>query len=301
MKNKPKLLTIILTMLFSFAVTSEVWAECTVTISPSNAIILPGDSLTFTATTEGEGCNEPNYTWEISEMGCTGSSIDPDTGTYTAGADDNPCEDIIMVTDTANDGITAIAVVDVAYCLPSVSISGPATLGPPCPVSATYTAETVVCDIVSGKYTWELDGVSSGTANTTKSFDVTCTEADTKTLMVTDTANGNMTDSIMIQCDCPPPEQPIQATFNGCGRTLFYSFGVVTIQGTSTVFGLLTTVRYDSPLIVKTPRLVNRTLQRITQFVILLPSILFPEWDYPAAVEVTVDGVTDNFEIPACR
>jgi len=198
MKNKPILLTLILTMLFSFAVTSVVWAECTVTIVPPEAIIMYGETLTFVATTEGEGCNPPNYTWEVSEGTCTGGSIDPDTGTYTAGYYDNSCADTIMVTDTANGGIVATATVIVGACLPVVSISGPAD---PCPVSATYTAETIYCDGVplSGTYTWELDGEHAGTGD---SFEITCTEEGTKILLVTDTVNGNITASTTITCDC---------------------------------------------------------------------------------------------------
>jgi hypothetical protein len=102
----------------------------------------------------------------------------------------------------------------------------------------------------------------------------------------------------------------MEATFEGCGRPFFYGFGVMTIQGVDTVFGPLTTVSYDSPLIVKLPKLVNPREQRITQFVILLPSILFPKWDYPATVEVTASGpssptssaygLTDSFFIPKC-
>ena len=306
MKNKPNLITLLitllLTMLFSFTVTSMVWARCSVVISPGVSVILSGESITLTAETEGEGCNEPNYTWEISEGTCTGGNIDPDTGTYTAGAEDNICQDTIMVTDLANRGITDtakdIATVTVGDCLPSVSISGPATLGPPCPVSATYTAETVVCDIVSGTYTWELDGEPAGTGNT---FEVTCTEDGIKTLMVTDIANGNVTDSITILCVCHSDDFNIYASITGCGTPFIPWFGVVEIEGTPLiVFGLTNIVRYDSPLVLKTPKLLNRGDNKITQFVILLPSILFPEWDYPATVKVSVDGPSDTIEIPAC-
>jgi hypothetical protein len=306
MKNKLNLITLILTMLFSFAVTSVVWAECEVTISPYSSVILPGNTLQLFAETTCDGVVQtaPSYTWEISEGTCTGGNTDPDTGTYTAGAEDLPCLDTIMVTDIANGGIVATATVTVVYCLPSVSISGPATLGLPCPVSATYTAETVVCDIVSGTYTWELDGKPAGTGNT---FEVDCTETGIKVLTVTDTANGNISDSIVIACYCEPPiEPPMESTFEGCGRPFFYGFGVVTIQGANTIFGPFTTLSYDSPLVLPLPRLVNRSEQRITQLVILWPSILFPAWDYPAIVEVTVDGLSspysllDTFIIPKC-
>jgi len=312
MKNKLNLLTLILTILFSFAVTSVVWAECEVFISPNSAMVSPNiqsGTLQFYAETTCDGVVQtaPSYTWEISEGTCTGGSIDPDTGTYTAGAEDYPCEDIIMVTDTANGGIAATAKVVLVWCSPSMRLSGPTMLGP-CPASATYTAETdCVGDPIPGKYTWELDGEPAGTGNT---FEVTCTEDGTKTLTVTDIANGNFTDSISIVCDCLQLMPPLsEATFEGCGRPFFYGFGVMTIQGVDTVFGPFTTLSYDSPLVLPLPRLVNRSEQRITQFVILWPSILFPAWDYPAWPEVTVSGpyspssaysLTDQFIIPKC-
>ena len=208
-----------------------------------------------------------------------------------------------MVTDTANGGITATAIVTISGppCWPVVNIIGPATLGPPCPASGTYTAETFCDAPIPGTYSWELNGISTGTGNTSNTFEVTCTNDGTMTLMVRENIYGSYTDSMTIQCDCPPLMPLLsEAVFTGCGRPFFYGFGVMTIQGVDTVFGPLTTVSYDSPLVLPLPRLVNRKLQRITQFVILLPSIFFPVWDYPADVTVSVDGLGDTFEIPAC-
>jgi hypothetical protein len=95
----------------------------------------------------------------------------------------------------------------------------------------------------------------------------------------------------------------IEASTNGCGFPLFARLGVVEIQGTGTDFKPLSVVRYDSSLVIKSLKLLNRNTQTITQFVILLPSfnsILFTTLDYPAKVTVTVDGLSDTFEIPAC-
>jgi hypothetical protein len=371
MKNKLNLITLLLTILFSFTVTSVVWAECEVTIFPDATLIRPGEKLTFTAETTCDGsiqpdpdpkppdegdilgwctrdlclvnstlrnecvdfmttcltaadtpeeleqcavaglliCSEveaelaaiPNYTWEISEGTCTGSSIGPDTGIYTTGAGDNFCADTVMVTDTANGGITATATANVAFFDPSVNIYGPATLGPPCPASATYTAETTLDgDPLSGTYTWELDGETAGTGD---SIEVTCTEAGTKTLVVADFAVGGWVDSINIECLCPG--DVIEATFSGCGTPLIPWFGVVEIETGFFEFGRMGIVEYDSPLVFKLPKLHNRRGPSITQFVILLPSILFPAWDYPARVEVAVYGFyiygfSDTIEIPAC-
>jgi hypothetical protein len=108
-------------------------------------------------------------------------------------------------------------------------------------------------------------------------------------------------------CD---PAEGIEATLSfGCGRPLALWFGVVSIQGTGTAFGPFTTVRYDSPLVFPLPRLLNSTTQKITQFVLLLPSYgstILPGLDYPATVEVTVSGLfevdefSDTLIIPSC-
>ena len=221
-----------------------------------------------------------------------------------------------MVTDAANGDVQDTATVAVTTILPSVTISGDATVGPPCPASETYTAETTLDGTtLDGTYTWELDGVSSGTGNTGNTFEVECTVDATKTLTVTDTANGNITSSITITCRCAPivTDGSIEVTFTGCGSLFIPWLGIVEIQGTNTLFGPLAVVSYDPPYVIKGVRLVNRTLQTITQFVGLYPSILFPgiigpALDYPATVEVTVrdllplgsEGLSDTIVIPAC-
>jgi hypothetical protein len=103
----------------------------------------------------------------------------------------------------------------------------------------------------------------------------------------------------------PAPESSIDATFIGCGRAFLPEFGIVTIQGTGTDFGLLSIVRYDSLMVVKVvPRLLNQKTQTMTHLVGQFPSldpffpVLLPA--YPITVEVTVDGLSDTFIIPAC-
>ena len=131
--------------------------------------------------------------------------------------------------------------------------------------------------------------------------------------MVTDTAAGDITASTTIVCDCTVGiDASIEASFRGCGSPILYWFGIVTVQGTETVFGPFTSLSYDSPAIVKGLKLVNSGAQTINQFVLLAPSILFPGIvgpgvDYPTTVEVTVggfpaveDGLSDTFVIPAC-
>jgi hypothetical protein len=101
--------------------------------------------------------------------------------------------------------------------------------------------------------------------------------------------------------DICEPSIAIGTKFSGCGFPVFLWFGAIEIQGTGTNFTSLSPVLYDSPLVIKLPKLLDASTQTITQIVFLMPSILFPEWNYPAAVMVTVDGLSDTFEIPPCR
>jgi hypothetical protein len=103
--------------------------------------------------------------------------------------------------------------------------------------------------------------------------------------------------------DTCKPGISVEASINGCGFPLFARLGVVEIQGTGTDFKPISVVRYDSSLVIKSLKLLSRSTQTITQFVILLPSFgstLFTTVDYPATVTVTVDGLSDTFEIPEC-
>jgi hypothetical protein len=96
------------------------------------------------------------------------------------------------------------------------------------------------------------------------------------------------------------PAINIEASITGCGMPFFARLGVVEIQGTGTDLKALSVVQYDSPLVIKSLKLLNRNSQTITQFVLLRPSIFFPAWDYPATVPVTVGTLSGTLEIPAC-
>ena len=103
--------------------------------------------------------------------------------------------------------------------------------------------------------------------------------------------------------DTCKPVIGIETTFEGCGFPFLARLGIVEIQGMGTDLKTLSVVRYDSPLVIKLLKLMNRRTQKITQFVILWPSfgsIFFSALDYPATVTVTVDTFSDTFEIPVC-
>ena len=270
-------------------------ASCVVTVNPANPSVATGASQQFTAATD---CGTGTYTWAITASDCTGSGSTIDAnGLYTAG-DSGGCTETVTATDTANGNATGEATVTVVDCSENPVVT--VTPGTAACVADEYCAATTLCgDEIDGTYTWTVTG---GTADTTSGecINVTPTEgASSVTVTATDTANGNAQGSSTGTC------VGIEATFQGCGRAFAIGFGIVRIQGTGTNFGALTIVQYDSPELIKGPRLVNRTEQTITQFVLLLPSfgpflpVLFPE--YPNTVEVTVTGLSDTFEIPSCR
>jgi hypothetical protein len=284
------------------SVTVVFGALCAVNISPANPTVATETTQQFTATTVCDGAAAPAYTWEIvaaettGSTVCAGSTISA-TGLYTAAATETECVDTIKVTDTANGNATGETTVTVIPCAeaPVVTVT-PAS--PACAVTE-FCAATALCGAsVDGTYTWTVTG---GSADTTSGECITVTPEGTAsfTVTATDTANGNAQGSASGDC------VGIDATFQGCGRAFALGFGIVRIQGTGTNFGLLTIVQYDSRELIKGPRLVNRTDQTITQFVLLLPSfgpflpVLLPE--YPNTVEVTVTGLSDTFEIPSCR
>jgi len=192
MKKKAKLLTVLLTILFSFAITSAVCAECTVELSPSNPTVSQGGTIQFAAVTQGEGCNEPNYTWEITTPCTTGSSIDQN-GVYTATdqCDRNCFIDVIKVTDTANGNISAETITTIAGCCNFEVMITPVAVTLEPGESQTFCAETMYCSKVEGTYSWNIEG---GTANTTSGVCITYTadeECGTYTITVTDTTHGD--------------------------------------------------------------------------------------------------------------
>ena len=75
--------------------------ECELSISPSSATLLPGDTITFSAKNFGEKCAECSYAWKINSK--IGSQINAN-GLYTAGSNvsDEAVIDIIMINDTIN-------------------------------------------------------------------------------------------------------------------------------------------------------------------------------------------------------
>jgi len=95
-----------------FTVSTALWATtsalpCTVTINPHSKTVLPAETIQFSASEEGS-CNTPCYSWEITEAGSNGSTIDAN-GLYTAGSTTGT--DTVTVTDPCNENISDTATV----------------------------------------------------------------------------------------------------------------------------------------------------------------------------------------------
>ena len=91
---------------------------CDISLDPETAEVLSGQSQSFTVITTGD-CSDPDYKWSVE--GTTidiGSSIDEDTGLYTAGINNdffNQATDVVKVVDQANGDISAEATVKVSW------------------------------------------------------------------------------------------------------------------------------------------------------------------------------------------
>ena len=95
---------------------------------------------------------------------------------------------------------------------------------------------------------------------------------------------------------CEPPG--IEVSTNAVGSGIFLLPGVVTIQGMGTNFTRLgSSVTYDPLVLFNYFKLVNPNTQTITQFVIVMPSILAIVPSYPATVTVTVDEFSEDVVI----
>jgi len=92
----------------------------------------------------------------------------------------------------------------------------------------------------------------------------------------------------------------IEASTNAFGSVFLFLPGFVTIKGTGTDFTLFgSIINYEPPVLFKGVKVVNPLTQTITQFVIVLPSLLPNVPPYPATITVTVDGLSDDMEINA--
>ena len=288
-------------------------SDCEITIDPDAAAVFTGGSIPFSASVTGEFCHNPCYTWEVlMEAGSTGSSIDAN-GLYRAG--DTPGTEMVTVTDRCNGDVSAAAVVQVsAVTTTTTTVIATTTSIPYQPPATTSSipAESPCsnddsCDdgvFCNGAETCDPEAVCRPGSDPCADDGEFCNgdeSCDEEADQCVSSGDPCEEDEICIEegavCE---PAISIGATFSGCGVPFLTWIGIVQIQGTGTGFGLTSVVLYDSPLVLKTPKFLNSRTQTITQVVWLLPSLIFPAWDYPATVTVSVDTLSDTIEIPAC-
>jgi len=89
---------------------------CEITIEPPSETLSSGEAITFTATTQGERCLEPDCTWQIDTEIHSEITADGSTCFYQAGSNDSGIlvTDTITVIDNAN-GISTDVTVTVLY------------------------------------------------------------------------------------------------------------------------------------------------------------------------------------------
>jgi hypothetical protein len=185
---------------------------CTVTILPPAALLLEGQSQTFTATTTGPGCLTGVYTWEVSS---TINSTITQNGVYTAGSTDTTVTDTITVTDTANGNITAQAKVTVNPKEYIVTINpSSVTLASGGTKQFTASTTTVNGEAVTGTYTWEISPASTiGSTISSSGFYTAGTNNSSHTLqetvVATDTAHKNASATAIVNVLPIPPTAPV--------------------------------------------------------------------------------------------
>jgi hypothetical protein len=176
-------------------------SACDITIDPVTATVNEGESISFTSETTPtvDPCAPAVQVWSVST---TIPSKITQAGVYTAGLTDATVTDIVTVTDTANLGINASAIVTVNPITCTVSIS-PATDTVDCWDEIEFGA-TSSCS--GGTYTWSKTTTIGSTIDQNGKYTAgeNITGGDvTDTITVTDTANGNVTATATITVrDC---------------------------------------------------------------------------------------------------
>jgi plastocyanin len=180
-------------------VSAEPIAACEVDLQPETRVVDAGDTVQFSATTTGEDCATPVYTYEVTST--IGSTV-TDAGLYTAGTNDTGAsvDDTVTVTDTANANAQGTATVTVrgAECEVEIdpqsqtvgcgdTIAFTATVeGEDCP-DVTWSISTTIgstIDPATGAYTAGTNETGSSVTDT-----ITATAGD-----ATDTASVTVLD-----------------------------------------------------------------------------------------------------------
>lgn len=271
--------------------------ECEVTIEPDAPTVAINQTKQFSASTVCNGDSVTgSYTWEVMDMGTTGSSgstIDAN-GLYTAGT--TAGTDTVKVTDTVNN-VTDTTTVTVIECEPEVTISpaspDPVDFGETIQFSATTTCNG---DPLTGSYSWAVTSTIGSSIDSNGLYTAGST-AGTDTVTVTDTANNNVTDTATVVVE--PPMSCVVSPDPMLRSNLIWLpvIPFVTIEGTDTNFAAFSTTISYSPdnAVIPLPPLV------LSPTAIWQGMIVNPAWLAGVEDDQTVTAtVTTGAEVVEC-
>ena len=183
----------------SITTTTIPTAICSVVIAPDTQTVESGETFEFTAVTTCDGAMvDGTYVWAIVPASVIGSSIDANTGLYTAGSNTTASDmtEIVQVTDIAHNTMdTAEAVVTPIQPVCETVID-PSTATIDSEESITFTASTEGVGCLEPDYAWQIDTdlnsrINAGGASCFYQAGTNKTKMlHTDTLTVVDRANG---------------------------------------------------------------------------------------------------------------
>jgi len=269
--------------------------SCTVTIDPDEASVAINQTRQFTASTVCDGQSVTgDYTWEIMDQGCTGTSIDADTGVYTAGSIGD-CTDTIKVTDTANRNVSTTATVNVIECVPEVTVTcddSEVAFGETTQCTATTECDTTT---ITEDYTWSVTS-DVGSSIDQNGLYTAGSEEGTDTVKATGKSTGEE-GTAEIDVISPESIDVIRESVPRSRWIVLPAFIMIEGEGTSFATPTVTYTSALSPLsVIPLPPLVFRATQQIWQIILVMPSLISGVWD-TETITVTVDGLTDTFDI----
>lgn len=222
---------------------------CTVSINPQTVTLASKAAQRFKVlTTCDSSVVEGRYKWELSPASTIGSAITGD-GLFFAGNNqtDSDVQETVKVTDRAHNNASASAVVTIKR--KEIPI-------PECEVTITpstetiYTRETIsfaaetICDgePAQGTYLWSVNSTIESTIDDSGLYTSALTDTEvTDTITVTDTAHGNVTDTVSVSVIGTYIEiwpDPMLRSH------LMWLPALIFINGTNTHFDLTTTISF---------------------------------------------------------
>ena len=211
-----------------------------IAVSPATTSVEVGQSTTFTARGNDQFGNQmatqPVVTWAITSNTASGSTVNPSTGAFTAGASAGTA--IVQASASSKSGTATVTVmaVNASPTITAVASAAPAT------VSETSTVVSVRASDDAGEpalsYTWTPVGsipaaVTLGAGNGTnagKDLSITFSKAGTYNLQVTVTDAGGKSATSQVQVQVQQTAQTVSVSPSTAsiliGQSQTFTFGV---------------------------------------------------------------------------